>query len=413
VQLEKQVKQVVADLANPQTSARPASSGSGMPSGNGMVGKLRAQTAGVKKDYNEWTILDAYNAIEAEEGAQATYKKAKSKQRQFKTLLDKQVQECSGKGSNEKDEEKQYVAKQNYLLEEWKTGQQKVQLTIRGKLEEEKRAREGQISERQQRKKTELAARRAAEIQELDIVRQEIQRQEQVAIDKKIKEKERLKGIRLENEMERLVRKKRAEEEATEDQRLMEEYKRKLEQEEVDRANAFKRRLDKLEATGSKWAEEGAGKEQMDVEKRLEAMVLREAAKKDAADEERERRDKAALKYNAKLMAETNKSLMASKVRAGTAQQTEEKKYAQQFRSAGEDYQREEINRKIAKRKAMQAHQAQLMEQVGTHTNDAGPSRAENRAEPSPATNRACPNAGHRHSDTLTRAIPSQAIARY
>ena len=99
------------------------------------------------------------------------------------------------------------------------------------------------------------------------------------------------------------MRKKRAEEEAAEDQRLMEEYKRKLEQEEVDRANAFKRRLDKLEATGSKWAEEGAGKEQMEVEKRLEAMVLREAAKKDAADEERERRDKAALKYNAKVRA--------------------------------------------------------------------------------------------------------------
>ena len=78
-------------------------------------------------------------------------------------------------------------------------------------------------------------------------------------------------------------------------------------------------------------------------------------------------------------MAETNKSLMESKVRAGTTQQAEEMKYAQQFRTAGEDYQREEINRKIAKRKAMQAHQAQLMEQVGTHTNDAGPSRAEPR----------------------------------
>ena len=132
-----------------------------------------------------------------------------------------------------------YVAKQNYLLEEWKEKQTRVQTTLRAKLEEERMVREGQIRERKERKKAEMAvswgvcevrclvrrgwaneikgtkrsrrppplhripnsqAKRAAEVQELEIVRSEIQRQEQMMIDKKIKEKERLKGIRLENE---------------------------------------------------------------------------------------------------------------------------------------------------------------------------------------------------------------------
>lgn len=54
LELEAKVKQVVADLAKPAASAAPTMAGSDTPSGGGMVGKLRAQTAGVKKDYNEW-----------------------------------------------------------------------------------------------------------------------------------------------------------------------------------------------------------------------------------------------------------------------------------------------------------------------------------------------------------------------
>jgi len=330
-----------------------------------MVGKLRAQTGtSPKKAYNEWTVLDAYNSIEAEERAAATTRKAKSTQMKFKQTLDGQVEALKGKKPLELEEEKKYLAKQGEILEEWKRGQQKVQLAIQAKIDDEKRAREGQIRERNERMKKEAAAKRAAEVKELEICAAEIERQEAIKLELKLQEKERFRKIQLENAKEQIVRQKRREVEAAEDQRLMEEYKQRLEQQEIDRANAFKNRMAKLEASGSKWAEEGAGKEKMDTEKKIEEMVMREAAAKEAADMERERRDKAALKHNAKLMAETNKRLMDAKKARESARQEDETSYALQYRTEGETYQRQEVNRKAAMLEKMKAHQAVLQEQI-------------------------------------------------
>lgn len=157
---------------------------------------------------------------------------------------------------------------------------------------------------------------------------------------------------------------------AEEDKRLMREYEAKLEREDFERANAFQRRLEKLEASGAKWAEEGAGKKQADDDRKIELMILDEAARKEAADDERERRDKAKLLSDAKMIMQTNLELSRRKKAREAAVKEEDMKYASMYRNQGEKYQRDEIKRKAEIMNREKKHQALLEKQMKEHRDD-------------------------------------------
>ena len=205
---------------------------------------------------------------------------------------------------------------------------------------------------------------------QLDLCRNEIKRQETMNEEKKDKERQRLQKIRIENSKEREVRSLRARHEADEDQRLMNEYKAKLDKEESDRASAFARRMARLEQFTNKSGEAGgAGFEQARQERELELIVLKEAAKKEAADIERERSDREKLRMNKVRMAMENKRIMEEKKKILDSDAEYEKEYANRFRREGEEYMREEQERFAENRQKMKKHQQLLTEQIDYQQN--------------------------------------------
>merc|ERR1719502_1091078 len=249
---------------------------------------------------------------------------------------------------------------QNTMIQKWKDAQEVTKKKKHDKLQEEKAIRLAQIADRQNNKKLEVQERLEREKKEIEAVKRELKRQEEIVLDKRKEERQRLLEQEEENKKERERRSKRAAAEAEEDVRLMMAHKEKLEREEQARAKAFKERMDKIYQQGQKWANEGAGKKKADDEKKLELMILKEAAKKEAADAERERRDKEARRLNSIKMQEENRKIMEERKQLEELERLEEKKFAQQYRKEGEDYTRAEKERRRAI-KEKQAKQSQIL----------------------------------------------------
>ncbi len=315
---------------------------------------------------NEWTLLDTFNAIENEELSKKSYATIRQRQTEFKAELDAQVFRNSFKSGEDKAADQKYLSEQARMLQEWKKTQQEKTAAITNRNQEEKKVREQQIAARKAAREAERNERQTREEKELALCRREIQRQQQNALNKKEAERERLKNVRIENAKENAIRATRAAEEAAEDQRLMNEYKAKLDKEESDRASAFARRMARLEQFSQKSGTEegGAIYQQQKAEREFEELVLKEALKKDQADEDRERRDKENLRLNKIRMAHENKMLMMAKKQAKDAANTDEANYANRFRREGEEYLREEHDRFVSNREKAIEHQAELSAQI-------------------------------------------------
>lgn len=315
---------------------------------------------------NEWTLLDTYNAIENEELTKQSHQIVKTRQREFKAELDGQVERSSYKAKEEKMGDHVYLSEQTRMLENWKASQEAAQKLIKDRNLEEKRVREKQIEARKSMRDKERSDRRAREEKELSLCRREIKRQEQLVLEKRASERARLQSIRVENAKENEIRSKRAAFDASEDQRLMVEYKEKLDKEESDRASAFARRMARLEQFSAKSGNEegGAVFEQLKQDREFEAIVLRDALKKEESDLARERHDKEKLRANKVKMAHENKRLMEAKNVHTKKLAEEETQYAQRFRREGEEYLREEHERFKSSRLKSIDHQAALAGQI-------------------------------------------------
>ena len=87
---------------------------------------------------------------------------------------------------------------------------------------------------------------------------------------------------KLQTAREQAARAQRKIEEGIEDQRMMQEYKAKLAQEERERNNAFAKRMERLEQfTNASGSEGGAGYQQAELLRRQEELVVAEARKKE------------------------------------------------------------------------------------------------------------------------------------
>merc|ERR1719267_302573 len=167
------------------------------------------------------------------------------------------------------DEDLKYAKYQNDMITKWKSAQEITKKQKHDKLQEEKAIRLAQIADRQNLKKLEIQERLEREKKEIEAVKRELKRQEELQLDKRKEERLRLMEQEEENKKERIRRSKRAAEEAEEDVRLMMAHKEKLEKEELARASAFKERMDKIYQQGQKWAKEGAGKKKADDERKI------------------------------------------------------------------------------------------------------------------------------------------------
>ena len=321
------------------TSSRPAAAaGAGATPADGDAGRERVDAARHVQRHRERGAL------------QEELRDDPPAKTEFKAELDAQVFRNSFKSGEDKAADQKYLAEQARMLQEWKKTQEEKTAAITNRMMEEKKVREQQIAARKAAREAERNERQTREEKELALCRREIQRQQQNALSKKEAERERLKNVRIENAKENAIRATRAAAEAAEDQRLMNEYKAKLDKEESDRASAFARRMARLEQFSQKSGTEegGAIYQQQKAEREFEELVLKEALKKDQADEDRERSDKEKLRMNKIRMAHENKMLMMAKKQAKDAANADEANYANRFRREGEEYLREEHDRFVS-----------------------------------------------------------------
>lgn len=329
-----------------------------------------AMLDGLMQGVNEWTLLQACEQVNNEMDAQQKLKASKDRQLKFKRDLDTQVHLVKAGKVHDKDDEIAYFAEVQKRKEEWKKSQEKEKQVWDSKMTEEKRIREIQIREKKRRAEEELRARREEDERVLKRCQEEIIAEERKVQAAKDAEAERMRQVKLDNLKEREIRMQRKQQEALEDQRLMEAYKAKLEREEVERANAFERRMERLQASGQKWAEEGAGKEQLEFEQKLEQQILGEALRKEQADLERERRDKKAIKDKQRLMAESNRKLIEAKKLRMQRKQQEDQSFADKAQRDQKEYFESEARKKKEKALLMHQHQIALSQQIDFRSNN-------------------------------------------
>ena len=97
---------------------------------------------------------------------------------------------------------------------------------------------------------------------------------------------------------------------------------------------------------------------------KIELKILREAAAKDAADMERERRDKQALKDKAMLMLRSNQKLIDAEMERRAVIQKEDDKYAAHVRLKAKEFFAEEERKKKKLLAEAREHEMKLKEQI-------------------------------------------------
>jgi len=320
--------------------------------------------ADVDLGINEWNMLDMYNTITHEEEQKKAIIARKAEQAAFAKHLAGTSNARDMEEATEKAEMEKYLEEQARLTNVWRTQQKKSRAKRHAVAVEERQVRAQQIKDTNSRRKAEFDKRRAEEMEEIRRCKDAIQFTRDEEARKRREEHERLKKILIENQIENAKRAEVAKEEAAEDVRLMEEYKAKLEREDLERKRAFEKRMERYEAYGRLWADKGAGKKQREEELRIERVILREAKKKEDADIERERRDKEYLRTTALSIAASNKNLMEEKRRRMKEEHDASMIYAMSFRGEGEQYVAAERARAAARREEAKKHAAFLKEQI-------------------------------------------------
>lgn len=360
----KELETVVADkLAEMRVSTTRISEASSARCASRTSGDVSCHGGSLLEGTNDWKIIDAYAAVENEARAKRSLEETKRKQKEFKSQLDAQVRLKQSKSASQVGEA-EYARTQSKLLEEWRDEMEEQRQRRRGKYKEEKKVRDLQVAMRREAQAREAQELREAETRELEDCRRAIESQRAAAFAGKVAARERSVQIRSETEEERKRQAERKRQQGDEDQRMMEEFKAKLDREESARQSAFAARVKRLERFSDESGTTGAGFREQQLVKNREERILAEAKKKEQADMERERRDREALKRKQRQIALENARLSEEKRSNNRKQVEEEKRFADRFVRESQDYLRAEADKMQAMRQDMVHHQNFLRAQI-------------------------------------------------
>mmetsp|Transcript_22264 Transcript_22264/g.46258 ORF Transcript_22264/g.46258 Transcript_22264/m.46258 type:complete len:521 (+) Transcript_22264:57-1619(+) len=305
---------------------------------------------------NPWTVMDTLKAIEAEESLKADKIKLLADRKEMAKTLDEQMSIEGKHARRKKRENDAYLAQQQRMLNEWKREQQFADAILHEKNMQMRKIRQEQMDEKRARKMKEFKDNRAKELKDIEICKRELEKEKADAHEAKIVERKRLEKIKIANLEREKILEARRKADVEEDMRLAAEYIAKVDREQAARDKALEDRMSRYEEIGQQWADSGAGKRQREAELALERKILREAAAKEAADLERERRDLENLRLNGKMIKDTNLKMAADKARREKEQHDKDSIYATRFRREGEAFGAEEAARKAQEREKARKH---------------------------------------------------------
>ncbi|CAM9707243.1 unnamed protein product [Ectocarpus sp. 13 AM-2016] len=329
------------------------------------VGSHREERMGVPSNIrNEWLILETYQQILADEKQAEENRRAQAALQRCKQGLDEQIQQKLARSEKERREADARREQQRRALVEHQALQEELKESSRRKTLEEKCVRATQILGNERRREWERQNRTVEEARILEDCKRKLAEEKERQLQKRKQIAESLREMNRENVAKLAMREKKKISDAEEDKRLMQEYRERLDREQAERSAAHNRRLQRYEMIGNQWAESGAGKRQHDKDIAEERRILAEAAIKEKIDEDREIRDKEALRVDRLRCLEDNKRLMGDKAARKKAEEKLEAEYAQQFRIEGEMHVAKGLERKREVMREKKAYARMLEDQM-------------------------------------------------
>jgi hypothetical protein len=278
---------------------------------------------------SEWSVIQAYQLLMGEEATANEKRIERKKKEDFRAALDSHIADSAKyKAQHEDAADQQYFKHIRQDIKNYHEEERKKFEKIHEKARLQLAAQNEQIAEKSRRRAAELERQREFEEELLADARRKIQ-----------EEKNKMDGLRevamanaarvnAENEENQRLRAIEMEKNVAEDMRLQAEYAAKLDREELEREQAFAKRMEKMAAFNEKFENEGAGNAIRQEQLRVERQLLADQAKKEAADKAAE--DKKAYDKRVRLqrMLAENEKILERKAREAEDLRIKDKNYA-------------------------------------------------------------------------------------
>jgi len=325
----------------------------------------------------EWSVIAAYQELQAEEKAQEEQRVARMKKMKFKESLDDHIsraKELRKKTEDHSDQEySQFV---NADVKRFHEEERRKKEAIHKKHHDELMQRKQQILDKMEAAKQAKLAQLEDEYRDLALAASKIE-----------EEKEKMRRIRqramdnqaivdLANQENNRIREIKRLADAEEDARLMREYAAKLDKEEEERAGAFQRRMDEMAKFAAKFENEGAGKQAKEERIRMEQLLLLEQKRKEEADAAKERKKEDDRRARLHKQMEDNARLLELKRAKETQLRKEDLEYQAFVLRDVDKYKQLEEDKKRVQKKKTAAYRVVLDEQKKNKVDPANPKSA-------------------------------------
>lgn len=295
---------------------------------------------------SEWQVLQAYQQVINEAKEKQEKELIRNKKLKFKEALDQQIKAAKEIQSKQKQEERLFSDFVNEDVKQFWSQEQQKKEQNKEKFALELNLRKQQIDEHQKKLRQDKEALRRQEEIALEEARVKITQEQEVSRQKKMRELD-MRAI-IEKYNEENERRKAAQkiEDMKEDNRLMREYAERLDREEFERENAFKNRMAVLEKIATKYAEEGAGKIQREVQAKQELLLLREQQRKEAADLQKEKQKDEERRQRIRQAIDENEKQIFQQRQLDELNRVKDAEIARQYRADGDAHKRQVAEKK-------------------------------------------------------------------
>ena len=192
--------------------------------------------------YNdEWDAINMYNKKLFEQEKIINRIKDKEVQKRTRNDLDNQVKQKLKKMYEEKLKEQEYDAIMNKHLQKLNELEEKKKLEIKKRILKEKESRDKQLKDEYIRKRIEVLKNKKYERELVKTLQEEIEREKQLAVEKKLAEKAALQKTLKDNEIHKQKLAEEARKEREDDIKIMEDDAKVKEKQENERIEYFKK----------------------------------------------------------------------------------------------------------------------------------------------------------------------------
>jgi len=298
----------------------------------------------------EWVVLQGYNLVKADEDKRQEEEKARKKKSDFKSQLDEHVAIARKLKESENADENKYYKHIMSDIDKWRAEEKAKAEVIEKKAQVQLAIQKEQMALKKERLASEKAKEYSDANRDIQRIRKEVEDEEMAIQEQKRADLERNAKVKALNDKNLILKeeaKKKLQEEDT--ARMKEAMARQL-KEEKDREAAFENRMKEMEKYGAKFAEEGAGKKQREMEIEMERIQIRDQMAKYAADEAREAEKERKRKEDIKHTLDYNQNIIDRRKREAEEQAEADRRYQNFLKSELDAWKQSEQN-KIEERK--------------------------------------------------------------